>query len=154
VPSYVLGFWSKPFGFLAKGRKPQKSGRKFTTNYTGVRQRFYKIIVVLIFTGFTGPVLAQKLSKDSVGSPLHGGLLQWFQLNPWRISSLAHFNFHNPEWTGLTRLSSPQVLGPAHYTRDFGFFCRKELQFEKHTRLPLRFRLGSLEYCDYLEAKE
>lgn len=40
-----------------------------------------------------------------------------------------------------------------YFVRNFGFFCRKELQFEKQTRLPLRFRLGSLDYCNYLEAK-
>ena len=47
-----------------------------------------------------------------------------------------------------------KYLAEDHYTADFGFFCRKELQFEKSTKLPLRFRLGSLEYCDYLEAKK
>ena len=39
------------------------------------------------------------------------------------------------------------------YTRNFGFFCKKELQFEKLTKIPLKFRLGSLQYNDYLEGK-
>ena len=40
------------------------------------------------------------------------------------------------------------------YVRNFGFFCKKEWEFEKTVHIPLRFRLGSLEYCNYLEGKK
>ncbi len=48
---------------------------------------------------------------------------------------------------------SGSVIRADFYTQNFGFFCKKELQFEKATKIPLRFRLGSLQYNDYLEGK-
>lgn len=45
------------------------------------------------------------------------------------------------------------VITADFYTCNFGYFCKKELQFEKATKIPLRFRLGSLQYNDYLEGK-
>jgi hypothetical protein len=48
---------------------------------------------------------------------------------------------------------SCSVVNADFYTHNFGLFCKKELQFEKATKIPLRFRLGSLQYNDYLEGK-
>jgi hypothetical protein len=39
------------------------------------------------------------------------------------------------------------------YSSQLSFFCRNELILEKATAIPFRFRLGSLEYVDYLEQK-
>ncbi|HVZ55742.1 MAG TPA: hypothetical protein VG870_03705 [Chitinophagaceae bacterium] len=66
-----------------------------------------------------------------------------------------------PDSTALlrtTRLQAPaagniQLLAPGFYIRHTGFFCRQEWQFQKATSIPLRFRLGSLEYTNYLERK-
>jgi hypothetical protein len=45
------------------------------------------------------------------------------------------------------------IIGKEFYSKNLGFFCRKELQIEKKTSIPLRFRLGSLDYTNFLEQK-
>jgi len=50
------------------------------------------------------------------------------------------------------RLTAP-LLEPDLTARNLGFFCRQEWKLEKTVRIPLRFRLGNLEYVDRLEGK-
>jgi hypothetical protein len=45
-------------------------------------------------------------------------------------------------------------LSAARVVETQGWFCNRELQVQKATRLPLYFRLGSKEYADRMEGKQ
>ena len=46
-----------------------------------------------------------------------------------------------------------RVLPENYYVNNLPFFCKKELQIEKITKIPFRVRLGSPDYVNTLEGK-
>ena len=45
------------------------------------------------------------------------------------------------------------MLTSNYYTTNIGFFCKKEIGLEKTIKFPVKFRLGSVPYCDAMEGK-
>ncbi len=49
----------------------------------------------------------------------------------------------------VNHISSPKAYSYEH----LGVFCKLEVQLEKKTRFPVKFRLGDVQYNDVLEGK-
>jgi hypothetical protein len=65
---------------------------------------------------------------------------------PFNLLSLNHI-------PARVRQPAINLIAPDFSTSNFGFFCRQELKFEKITKIPFRFRLGSVIACDRMEGK-
>lgn len=113
-------------------------------------QRFYKFFVVLLLliAGKAGaqqvcllPVQPHKIVSIN-GKQVAVSLLAQ------RFYSAMPVSFNNePVYTY-------RPIAPDFYTKHLAFFCRTELQLEKKINIPVRFRLGSLEYANKLEGKK
>ncbi len=63
------------------------------------------------------------------------------------LSFPYHFSFNT-----FHQKASP-VIPSGFAVTQLGFFCKKELHFEQVTKIPLRFRLGSINFCNRMEGK-
>jgi len=82
---------------------------------------------------------------------------------PINYNKLANFNFENQlkldyqsKHTSAIKTTMPLYLFKMPlrpYIDYLGFVCKKELQWDKITVMPVRFRLGSLNYVNWMEQK-
>jgi hypothetical protein len=131
------------------------------------RQRVYRFVVVLVLI-FPAKIFSQQLSPRIAQISPHASRV--FCCSPLKTSTDLFNNFldrnkvfrkkaqANLRLPGTTRSLNAVVTEPclysASYVSHLGFFCQKEYQFERSTSIPLRLRLGSLEYVDKMEGKK
>jgi hypothetical protein len=121
-------------------------------------QRVHHILVVVLLI-LSGNVLCQQvLPRPGQISPHFQAFraqsgTPGVQLTP-RPEAEGHFLVPGPHDTVFSSNSLGfHPLPTAFGVRNLPFFCGQEYRFEKATSLPLRVRLGSLDYVNHLEGK-
>ena len=112
----------------------------------------FVVVLILIFHGeIFSQLKPQKINYPAINNPFASTrFVNNYALKNLQKNAREFFekNQYNPA------LIRPLfVLPGSFYSGHLSFFCRKEIQLEKTISIPLRFRLGSLGYVDYLEQK-
>jgi hypothetical protein len=114
-------------------------------------QRLYSFLVVFLLI-FSGEIFGQEnlvgfnTTKPSYSSGYKK--IRHIQVIPF-IRSISIYDSDKPS----PNFISLKIVPASFSSGNLGFFCKKELQLDKVTAIPVRFRLGSLAYVNYMEQK-
>ena len=127
------------------------------TNDLMKSQRVYQILVVFmlilparIFSQQQMPLFAQKTPHIYSDENLKA---RKNQNNSYAFSAFVDTKAPRP-FTLYPLPIRSEVINGNLTIQNLPFFCKKEFIFEKNTSVPLRVRLGSLDYVNKLEGKE
>lgn len=117
------------------------------------------VLIVGLMLGFT--TFAQHAPSQPWSMPI---LRQLLYPSPFFQLKEPAFTAHAAVYPSLNNRSLPmemrQRLQTSYWTAprayqftDLAFFCKVEVQLEKSVGFPVKFRLGDLNYVNYLEGK-
>ena len=109
------------------------------------RLKYFLVVLLLILTKENfGQINIEDYKKSNLKSNTYSRFLSYIK------SDLRHDRLINIA-------SHPSItLNPilkTYYTSTLSFICKREYIFEKRLSVPLRLRVGSLDYTNYLEQK-
>lgn len=135
--------------FRKKGGLDHKNQAVNLTKKQGTSVQRKKTFLVVCFSILTAVLRGQTTPPARVDKIFPDHL----QLTRRPLTFLSTAPVHLPAQTIPLPPSAIALPGGEDYVRHLGFFCRQELVIQRALRLPVFFRLGSLEYCNRLEGK-
>ena len=119
-------------------------------------RRFYFVVVSILFLNVE--IFSQEKSSPCIKLPI-----DYRRLSTFDFERQLNLGFKPADSTSSLKKSQCDsiavkqpaliVVSPSFYFDHLSFFCSRELKLEKATSVPLRLRLGSLDYVNYLEKK-
>ena len=106
--------------------------------------------LLFFMTGGTHPLVAQQSLLPIAGQSMPALRKTDLPLTlpPFSLRFIRPFN-------NSTQRDTPQIpdIPKAYVYQELGFFCKVEVQLEKRTRIPIKIRLGEVQYVERLEGK-
>ena len=119
-------------------------------------QRTFNFLVVCLLM-FYGTTFGQKNTQNNQKIDLETGFNGNYLVSGSKWKTIksppdqAHPSVINSSCIGS--LKSIQTIPFNYHMQQLGFICKAEWKLEKISPLAFRFRLGSLDYVNYLEGK-
>jgi hypothetical protein len=135
---------------LKTSARPQKSGRKLQLICQALMKQTIKILPLITVVMSCLPANGQQPAFQN----FHKSFASWL---PATKSSENKFLYNRLTPTQVPQTEflhvSSQIIAADTYTRNFGFFCKEELQLQKRSGVNFSLRLGTLDQCNLLEGK-
>ncbi len=122
---------------------------------TVVKKEKMKSTCVAILVLISAPFLTAQEENISFGKNL-GQLkkeIATLPTNAYFSRQIQLFIQHQSLKNGLGLPPTARQIPSVYAYKDLAFFCKIEVKLEKVMKLPVKFRLGSVEQVDYLEGK-
>jgi hypothetical protein len=131
------------------------------TNHINVSQRASHFLVALLLSFSTKIFSQQQLPRIAQNHSHELKFSSDFQQQYFettfgyrRTEIIVHLPLFSLISQGGDFCGPHYIAGMNRYPLPQSFFCKKEIQFEDGTSIPLRFRIGSLDYVNRLEGKD
>jgi hypothetical protein len=114
-------------------------------------QRLYSFLVVFLLM-FSGEIFGQEnVTGLSMHKASETAKYKKFMPSGFKLPVNKYLEFNDCTLGQQHILLN--IIPSTFYSANLGFICKKELQLDKVMAIPIRFRLGSLAYVNYMEQK-